>query len=100
EVDDPAASRVDGLLVPTMREDVFVVTPRVEQGVRQDGEAVEGPLLVDGLRDAPRRALVPPEDGSRKGGWRAEGVAEQATEQVGEVRPGQPLRGHAHLLPE
>src|SRR5436305_1032056 len=58
QVDDPAAADVRPGAA-TVRQDGLVVAAGVEQRVGQDGEAVEGALLVDALRDLRDAPVVP-----------------------------------------
>jgi hypothetical protein len=51
-------------------EDGGVGAAGVLQGVGEDGEAVEGPLLVDGRGELGDGAAVPREDGGGESGQR------------------------------
>jgi hypothetical protein len=68
----------------------FVVATGVKQGIGKDGEEarVQGrfrhlPLLVNAFGDAGDGSVVPGEDGGREERRRAEGVADEVTNQVG-----------------
>src|SRR5438477_2682646 len=61
-------------------EDVGVVTAGVFQGVGKDGQAVEGPVVVDGLGELDQGGVVPDEPG-RVDGNGAEWVGEDFVEQ-------------------
>src|SRR5262245_6303970 len=42
-----------------MLDELVVVTPGIDQGVRQDGHPLEGTLLVDDHSDSLHRAVLP-----------------------------------------
>src|SRR5262249_31770930 len=85
QVHDPAAPDV-WAGATAMIEDVCVGTAGGFQGVGQDGQVVEGPVVVAGLGEPGDGAVPPGEPGSGDGGG-AEGVAEDTAEQ--------PVRGSA-----
>src|SRR5690242_439503 len=91
-VDGPAAADMRPLAAAVLHE-VVVVATGVEQGVGKDGQAVEGALLVDALRDLRNGAVVPAEPSRLEAGIRAKGDLEDLTEQSGLVR--QPLGTYA-----
>src|SRR5262249_19647385 len=81
QVDDPATAHV--LAWPAaVSEDVGVVTAGVLQGVSEDGQAVEGALVVDELGEVANRAVIPGEPGEVEGhGAKSQG-AEDVVEQL------------------
>src|SRR5207237_950920 len=66
EINGPAPSHVRPLAA-AVSEQLLVVALGVEQGIGEDRQAVEGPLLVDPFGHAADGAIVPVEDGGRKG---------------------------------
>ena len=70
----PAAAQV--------AQDVGVGAAGLLQGVGQDGQAVEGPLLVDRRGEFGDRAALSRQPGGARG-ERPEGVADDAAEQAG-----------------
>src|SRR5438874_2544513 len=71
QVQRPAAAHVRAVAA-AMLDEFLVVASGVEQGVGQDGEAVEGALLVDAFGDAAHRAVIPSQDGGSESADRAE----------------------------
>ena len=55
----PAAADVDGLRIAEVVEDVVVVAPGVLECICQDGEAVEGALVVDAMGEHDNRGSAP-----------------------------------------
>jgi hypothetical protein len=66
----------------TVLKNIGVRASGIFQGIGEDGKAVEGTLIVNGLSNAWKSAVVPGKDGGRDGG-RAEGVAEDVMEPAG-----------------
>jgi hypothetical protein len=62
-------------------KDVRVGTTGFFQSVRQDGQVLEAAVIVDGLGNVGRGAVVPLQPGGVKPDW-AEGVVEEVVEQI------------------
>ena len=65
--------------LPAMVQDVGVIAASVFEGIGEDGQAVEGAVVVDGLSQGGDVRRSP--GGVERDG--AEGIAEDSTEQVG-----------------
>ena len=77
QIDYPTSPNVRPRMT-TVGQDVGVVAPYFFQGVGQDRQAMEGPVVVTPLSQTGHRAIVPAQPTGGKGGGRPEGVAEDA----------------------
>src|SRR5262249_28986801 len=82
EVQHEAAPHMDGSLLTAMAEDVLVRTAGFFESVRQDGQVLEPPVLVNGVSQIHDTAVAPGERRGGKGRCPTERVAEDAAEQT------------------
>src|SRR5262245_38032372 len=82
QIDYPTSPNVRPRLM-TVGQDVGVVAPCFFQGVGQNRQAVQGPVIVAPLSQTGHRAIVPAQPTGVKGGGRPEGVAEDAAQKSG-----------------
>ncbi len=79
QVHDPAPLHMLPRLA-AMVQNVGVSAARFFQTVGQDGQAIEGPVLVDRLGQFKDAAAAPGHPKGIDGWWRVEGIAEDAAE--------------------
>src|SRR5262249_41104735 len=58
KIDSPAATDM-GTGTPAMGQDVLVPAAGILQGIGQDRQSVEGPVVVDGLGQTPDGSVIP-----------------------------------------